>query len=226
MNWLVVGALAEDAAGSGETTWLQRAVSEFTETPLEAWIAFGAVLLAGIILLAVSRRSGKREMKIRAYGLLAIALSFVLSCITLYRMPNGGSVTAASMLPVMLFAAACGVGPGFLAGLLYGVLQAMQGGILSISAGQLLLDYLLPFGLLCLAGLAKELPESWGIYPSIVAAALARILCHTMAGVQFWESATMASFEYNITYLGPDTLICILLAFVLAKPVIRFMKRR
>ena len=115
---------------------------------------------------------------------------------------------------------------GFLAGLLYGVLQALQGGITAIGAGPLVMDYLLPFGMLCLAGLAKELPESWGIYPSIVAAALARILCHTMAGVMFWEYATMASFEYNITYLGPDTVICIVLAFLIAKPVIRFMKRR
>ena len=70
------------------------------------------------------------------------------------------------------------------------------------------------------------MPESCGIYPSIVAGALARILCHTMAGVQFWETATMASFEYNITYLGPDTVICILLAFLIAKPVIRFIRQR
>lgn len=224
MNWLVVGALAEDAAVAGEMTWLQGAVAKFAETPPEAWIVFGVILLAGIVLLACSR--GKRNARIAGYGLVAIALSFVLSCITLYRMPDGGSVTAASMLPVMLFAAAFGVGPGFLAGLLYGVLQALQGGILTIGAGPLVMDYLLPFGMLCLAGLAKELPESWGIYPSIVAAALARILCHTMAGVMFWEYATMASFEYNITYLGPDTVICIVLAFLFAKPVIRFMRRR
>ena len=225
MNWLVVGALAEDAAVAGEMTWLQGAAAKFTQTPPEAWIVFGVILLAGIVLRACSR-GGKRNARIAGFGLAAIALSFVLSCITLYRMPDGGSVTAASMLPVMLFAAAFGVGPGFLAGLLYGVLQALQGGITAIGAGPLVMDYLLPFGMLCLAGLAKELPESWGIYPSIVAAALARILCHTMAGVMFWEYATMASFEYNITYLGPDTVICIVLAFLFAKPVIRFMRRR
>ena len=225
MNWLVVGALAEDAAVAGEMTWLQGAAAKFTQTPPEAWIVFGVILLAGIVLRACSR-GGKRNARIAGFGLAAIALSFVLSCITLYRMPDGGSVTAASMLPVMLFAAAFGVGPGFLAGLLYGVLQALQGGITAIGAGPLVMDYLLPFRMLCLAGLAKELPESWGIYPSIVAAALARILCHTMAGVMFWEYATMASFEYNITYLGPDTVICIVLAFLIAKPVIRFMKRR
>ena len=156
MNWLVVGALAEDAAGAGEMTWLQGAVAKFTETPPEAWIVFGVILLAGILLLAGSR-GGKRNARIAGYGLVAIALSFVLSCITLYRMPDGGSVTAASMLPVMLFAAACGVGPGFLAGLLYGVLQAMQGGILTIGAGPLILDYLLPFG----RNPGGSTPRSW-----------------------------------------------------------------
>ena len=94
MNWLVVGALAEDAAGTGEITWLQGAVAKFTETPPEAWIVFGVILLAGILLLAGSR-GGKRNARIAGYGLVAIALSFVLSCITLYRMPDGGSVTPA-----------------------------------------------------------------------------------------------------------------------------------
>ena len=90
---------------------------------------------------------------------------------------------------------------------------------------QALLDYILAITLLGLAGLAKKLPESWGLYPSIIAAALARILFHTMSGVQFYELGTLASFEYNITYLGPDTLICIVLAFIIAKPVMRMMRR-
>lgn len=226
MNLLVAGALAEDAAGTVEMTWLQRAVARFTETPLEAWIAFGVVLVLGLILLASSRSGGKRNVRIAGHGLLAISLSFVLSCICLYKMPDGGSVTAASMLPLLLFSAMYGVGPGFLAGFIYGVLQALQGGIAGLSIGMLLLDFLLPFAAVGLAGLAKELPESWGLYPSIVAAALARILFHTMSGVQFYELGTLASFEYNITYLGPDTLICIVLAFIVAKLVMRMRRKR
>ena len=226
MNWLAVNALAEGTAEEVKSSWPEMAVSKFTETPLEAWIAFGVVLVLGLVLLAAAKSSGNRETKVRAYGLLAISLSFVLSCICLYKMPDGGSVTAASMLPLLLFSAMYGVGPGFLAGFIYGVLQALQGGITGLSAGMILLDFLLPFAAVGLAGLAKELPESWGLYPSIVAAALARILFHTMSGVQFYEYGTLASFEYNITYLGPDTLICIVLAFIIAKPVMRMMRRQ
>ena len=203
---------------------LQDMFSKFGKTPLEAWITFGAVLVLGLIMLVIFRNRRKWSTQMLTYGALSIALSFVLSCIRLFRMSNGGSVTPASMLPVMLFSAAFGMGPGFLAGMVYGFLQALQGGLVMMSVGQALLDYILAFTLLGLAGLAKKLPESWGLYCAIIIAALARVLCHTLAGILFWETAPWASFVYNITYLGPDTAICIVLALLIAKPVMQIMK--
>jgi len=203
---------------------LQDMFSKFGKTPLEAWITFGAILVLGLVMLVIFRNRQKWNTQMLTYGALSIALSFVLSCIRLFRMPNGGSVTPASMLPIMLFSAAFGVGPGFLAGIVYGFLQALQGGLVMMSVGQALLDYILAFTLLGLAGLAKKLPESWGLYCAIIIAALARILCHTLAGILFWETAPWASFVYNITYLGPDTAICIILALMIAKPVMQIMK--
>ena len=203
---------------------LQDMFSKFGKSPLEAWITFGAVLVLGLIMLVIFRNCRKWSTQMLTYGALSIALSFVLSCIRLFRMPNGGSVTPASMLPVMLFSAAFGMGPGFLAGMVYGFLQALQGGLVMMSVGQALLDYILAFTLLGLAGLAKKLPESWGLYCAIIIAALARVLCHTLAGILFWETAPWASFVYNITYLGPDTVICIVLALLIAKPVMQIMK--
>ena len=58
---------------------------------------------------------------------MMVALSFVLSYIKVYSMPQGGSVTPGSMLPIILFSAAFGMGPGLLSGLAYGVLQYLQG---------------------------------------------------------------------------------------------------
>lgn len=226
-SWFLISALAEETtetAVQADPTWLQDLVSKFGKTPLEAWITFGALAAVGIVLLWIARSSKKWNAKMLAFGALSIALSFVLSCIRLFRMPNGGSVTPASMLPIMLFSAAYGIGPGFLAGLVYGVLQALQGGVAALGLGQFLLDYLLAFTVLGLAGLAGKLPKKWGLYCAIIIAALARALCHTLAGILFWSSAPWASFVYNITYLGPDTLICIVLAFIIAKPVIRIMK--
>lgn len=213
-----------EEAGEATPTWLQDAFSKFGKTPLEAWITFGALLALGAILFVIARSGKKWNVKMLSFGALSIALSFVLSCIRLFRMPNGGSVTPASMLPLMLFSAAYGIAPGFLAGLVYGLLQALQGGIAFLGVGQFLLDYLLAFTVLGLAGLAKKLPEKWGLFCAIIIAALMRVLCHTLAGILFWDTAPWASFVYNITYLGPDTLICIVLAFIIAKPVMRIMK--
>ena len=223
----VISAFAEEAAqepAKAGPTWLEDAFSKFGKTPLEAWITVAAIAVLGAVLFFITRSSKKWDTKTIAFGALSIALSFVLSCVRLFRMPNGGSVTPASMLPLMLFSASFGMGPGLLAGLVYGVLQALQGGIAFLSIGQFLLDYVLAFTLLGLAGLAKKLPEGWGLYCALIIAAMARVICHTLAGILFWETAPWASFVYNITYLGPDTLICIVLAFFIAKPVMRIMR--
>ena len=236
-SWFMSGALAEGAeeaaaeaaevaeeAAKASPTWMQDAFSKFAKTPLEAWITFAAILALGTVVFVLSRSRKKWSTRMLAFGALSVALSFVLSCIRLFRMPNGGSVTPASMLPLMLFAAGYGIGPGFMAGLVYGVLQALQGGVAFLGFGQFMLDYLLAFTVLGLAGLAKKLPEQWGLYCAIIIAALARIICHTLAGILFWDTAPWASFVYNISYLGPDTLICVVLAFAIARPVLRIMK--
>lgn len=220
----VTEAVAETAA-KADPTWAQEAVEKFAETPGTVWIALGVLVALGAILLAIGKTSKKWTAKTVAFGALAIALSFVLSCIRLYRMPQGGSVTPGSMLPLMLFSAAFGVGPGLLAGLAYGVLQYLQGGWFA-NVWQFALDYLLAFAALGLTGVAKHLPEKWGLYCAMVIAALCRALSATLAGIMFWDTAPWASLVYNGTYLIPDTLICIVLAILIAKPVMKVLKAK
>ena len=225
-SWLLSGALAEEAAetaAQAEPTWFETAVKKLVETPLTVWIAILVLAALGIILLVVTRTSRKWNAQMLSFAALSIALSFVLSCIRLYRMPQGGSVTPASMLPLMLFSAAFGVGPGLLAGLVYGILQYLQGGWF-LNVWQFALDYLLAFAALGLAGLAKKLPEKWGLYLAMVIAAVGRALSATLAGIMFWDTAPWASLVYNGTYLIPEVVICIVLAVIIAKPVMRIMK--
>ena len=142
-SWLINGALAEEAAetaAAAEPGWLQKAFEKFTETPATVWIALAVLVALGAIFLTISRTSRKWNAKMLSFGALSVALSFVLSCIRLYRMPQGGSVTPASMLPIMLFSAAFGVGPGLLSGLVYGILQYLQGGWF-VNVWQFALDY-------------------------------------------------------------------------------------
>lgn len=226
MTWMMIsGAMAEEAAEATETVpaWGQELLTKFTETPVTLWISLLVVLALSVVLLVIGKTSRTWDARMIAFGAISVSLSFVLSCIRLFRMPQGGSVTPGSMLPIMLFSAAYGFGPGLLAGLCYGVLQYLQGGWF-MNVWQFALDYLLAFSALGLAGLAKNWPKKWGLYPAIVIAAITRALSATLAGIMFWETAPWASLVYNGTYLIPDTLICIVLAVLIGNRMLKLMR--
>ena len=218
-------AFAEETTAES-TSILSDVLGRFGDLGATGWITlFTLLVLAAIIIgMSVSRKTW--NAKSLAFAALSIALAFVLSYIKLFRMPNSGSVTLASMLPLMLFSAAYGVGPGLLAGAAYGLLQYLQGGWF-VHPIQFLLDYPLAFALIGLAGLYRYLPKTWSqwsIYAAMVLGALGRCLSATLAGILYWETAPWASLVYNGAYLVPDTLICIALAIFVGKRVIKMMK--
>ena len=234
---------AEEAAEKKEEKtpgWLHNAVKKFGETPLKAWIAFGTLIVLAVVLRAVAGTAKKWNPKMLSFGALSIALSFILSMIRLFRMPTGGSVTPASMLPIMLFAATYGIGPGMLAGLAYGLLQYLQGGWF-LNIWQFILDYPLAFAMLGLAGLYQHLKVKGKLYIAIGAGALGRVVCAFAAGLMWaadsvssgeqlviqntvYQSKALYSIVYNGLYLIPDTLICILLAIAVGKQIMKIMK--
>ena len=200
-------------------------MEKFSEISGATFVILGALVALAVVLLLACRTSKRWNAKAVAFAALSIALSYVLSCFRLYRMPQGGSVTPGSMLPIMLFSAAYGVGPGVVVGVVYGALQYLQGGWF-LNVWQFLLDYLLAYSALGLAGLARKLPKRWGLYAAIVIAAVVRALSATLAGYMFWDTAFWASLVYNGTYLIPDTLICIVLALAVAKPVMKILQAK
>lgn len=219
--------------------WFNDAFSKLGSISSVTWIALGAVVVLGVLVLSVSSSKQKWTAKMIAFGALSIALSFVLSYVRLYRMPTGGSVTPGSMLPLMLFSVSFGMGPGLAAGLAYGLLQYLQGGWW-LNVWQFLLDYLLAFAALGLAGIAHNKKDYW-LYISIPVAALGRAVCAILAGLMWvadtpleeltigsmqFSSPLLYSIVYNGAYLVPDTLICLLLAFLIAKPLVKIMKTK
>ena len=221
--------------------WLNDFVSKFGKTPGTVWIAVAVLAALGVILLAISKSSKKWTAKTLSFAALSIALSFVLSCFRLYRMPTGGSVTPGSMLPLMLFSAAFGMGPGLAAGLVYGVLQYFQGGWW-LNVWQFLLDYLLAFAAIGLAGIAHNKSEKW-LYIGIPVAAVGRAVCAILAGLMWaadslaqgyaleigsttYSSSLLYSIVYNGVYLVPETVICLLLALLIARPVMKVLKAK
>ena len=120
--------------------------AKFAEIPFETWLALGLITLFGVVLMCFAPKV-KWNAKMLAYAALCIAVSFVLSYVRLFRMPQGGSITPASMLPVMLFAYAFGFGPGLVCSLAYGVLQMFQD-MYIVGWVQATLDYIIAFGAL------------------------------------------------------------------------------
>ena len=193
---------------------------EFAEISLTTWAILAALVILGVVLYIMTRDQKKWSTRMMANASLCIALAFILSYVKLYEMPQGGSVTLASMLPIFMFAYAYGVGPGMLVGAAYGLLQFIQDAYF-VHPVELLLDYPLAFAMLGLAGLATKFNDQWGVIPGIVLGTFGRFVCAFLSGVIFFgmyapegQNVLVYSAVYNGFYLIPEAIICIVLAMI------------
>ena len=233
-NWLT-GALAEEAGAETEvqSSWFQTAFERFGKFPVWAWVVVAVLLIGGIVLYKASKGSKKTvwNTKMLATGAVCIALSNVLSMIKLMEMAQGGSVTPASMLPLMLFAYVYGVGPGCLVGAVYGVLQF----IISpwfVSVPQVLLDYPIAYGCVGLAGLFASMKnENMGLSLGVIVACIARFMAAVLSGVIFFaeyagsQNPWVYSIGYNGAYMLPECIICVVLCLTFGLRLARQLRR-
>ncbi|MDE7406646.1 MAG: energy-coupled thiamine transporter ThiT [Clostridiales bacterium] len=194
------------------------------------------ILAAGIIVAAVflDRKSKPMDTRTITYAAVCVALSFALSYVRLFKMPMGGSITFASMLPLMLFAFMFGSRKGVVVGVIYGLLQAIQDPWI-IHPAQFVLDYLVAFGAIGLTGCMREVGAFKGnmraqfAVGAIIACAL-RFIAHYFAGVfafgvyaagyaDAYGISALAneyfySFVYQCLYLIPELAIVIVAAML------------
>src|SRR5207244_10813364 len=90
---------------------------------------------------------------------IAVDLTTVLSQIRVYKLPQGGSITAGSMVPIFYVALRWGFRWGLLAGLLAGVVNYIIEPFY-VHPVQVLLDYPIAFGAIGLAGLLQRRPRA------------------------------------------------------------------
>ncbi len=184
-----------------------------------------AILLAlaamGVMLYKAARATRWNSRRI-ANAAMCIAIAYVLSCIKLYRLPQGGSITPASMLPLVMFSVACGPTQGFLVGCAYGLLDLLQEPYV-IHPIQLLVDYPLAFGAIAISGLVNSIPmkKPFKLPIAVLIGAIGRYCMAVLSGTVFFaesapmgQSAVIYSLLYNFSYLGWDALICIVIAAV------------
>lgn len=129
---------------------------------------------------------------------MLVALATLLSLITFYKLPYGGSITAFSMLPICVIAYKYGFKWGILGGFTHGMIQMIISGSGGAFAAMsitdfilmLILDYLLAYSCLGLTAVTrgKFKNERNGFMVGIVIAASARLLAHFASGLILFSS--------------------------------------
>ena len=186
----------------------------------------------------VTSSKGNKSTKARLYtrmlceGAIMVALALVLNQLKIFRLPNGGSITL-EMLPIFFYAVRWGVGPGLLAGFAFGLLQMFIDGAVAWGWQSLLLDYLVAFTPLGLAGLFKG--KNWGIFAGTVLGSAVRFIVHFISGITIYAivaptelfnmtftSPWMYSLAYNGSYMAIDMALCLVVFGLLYKPLKRY----
>ena len=156
---------------------------------------------------------------------ILIALSTVLAFISQaipVKFLQGGSVTIASMVPIILISLILGAKWGLISGTAYGFIQMLMGFYPAPTptffnmALVVLLDYIIAFGVLGLAGFFYKLclKKDFSIALSGFIVTVMRFICHIFSGILIWgvyaeEGQTVLAYSliYNGGYMIPEIII-------------------
>ena len=158
------------------------------------------------------------ETRIIAETAVFVAFSTALSFIKLFSLPQGGSVTAASMVPVLWLALRGGAKIGLFACTVYGLVQLVVEPFI-VHPAQVLLDYPIAFGALGLTGFFQNRP-----FIGINIGIAGRFLAHFVSGVVFFATYApegmhpiIYSAIYNGSYLLPELVVSIYLTYMVVE---------
>ena len=186
-----------------------------------------------------AKTSNKEKILSIAVGGVVLALAFVLSKITIFEMPMGGSVTPASTLPIIVYGMAFGPVWGFIVAIVYSILQLIDGLKYFVSPFQMFLDYIVGYAALGIAGLAglkaaERIKINNPLYRFRKAGIVKAILFTIIAFVIRWigsvasgvivyaayaadagyDNALVYSMAYNGSFLAADLGICIVVLVI------------
>lgn len=190
-----------------------------------------------------------KNIRMLTEAAIMIALAFVLSNIRIYELPNGGSITPGSMVPIILFAIrwtarksdvesdkdTTGIflktlGISLAVGAVEGAIQFILGPKWSMHPVSILFDYIIAYGVLGFAGIFGK--KTSGIMTGVVLSVFLRFVCHVISGVVvFYEYAGtqnpwIYSILYNGSFLSIELVITILITLALIQaPTVLHAKR-
>ncbi len=164
------------------------------------------------------------KVRILTEGAVMIALATVLSYVKVFELPMGGSITAFSQVPIVLFGYHRGWKWGTFVGVVHGLLQMILQGLGNFSYVKgivaylilIFMDYVLAFAVLGFGGALfrkmKNKPLGAGL--GAAAASTMRFVCHFISGVTIWgeyadgwASVWGYSFTYNGSYMLAECIV-------------------
>ena len=211
------------------------------------------VLIAELLVaFLIGKKKDCNHTKSVVYGALCIGLSFALSYVSIFKLPQGGSITFASLLPIMLYSYMFGIRKGLMIGFVYSILQFIQAPWF-IHPMQFLADYPFAFMAIGLTGLFFEtgLPQKIKnklaeknalkkvdvidaafFFAGACVALIIRYFSHVISGIYVFGSgdpnysAVAWSFLYN-SFVFVDGAICLCLGIplFLSKPFVKLLDK-
>src|SRR5467141_4748287 len=172
---------------------------------------------------ASSPRRETERLRILTETIVMVALSGALYLIKVFTLPQGGSVTLGSMVPIFLLALRRGPRIGIIGGVAFGLVALVEDVYSGVEVifypAQVILDYPLALGLLGLAGFFQKIPIL-GVGIGIAA----RFCSHFVSGVLFFASYApvgVSPFVYSALYNGgfliPEFVITAAMMVVLVR---------
>lgn len=171
----------------------------------------------------------KMSQRLTESGLM-LAFATILSILKVVDLPYGGSITVASLLPVIILAYRYGFGWGLLSGFVFGLLQLLLGmSTLSYATSFgaavaiIFLDYILAFMSTALGGFFNKFERcSTGLALASFTVCLIRYIFHVISGCTVWaglsiptQDALLYSLIYNATYMIPETIVTVVAALLI-----------
>lgn len=169
---------------------------------------------------------------------LMIAIGTVLNEYTKFiSFPLGGGLTICSMLPLVLVSFRFGWKRGLLTAGAFSLLQLLFGmdnvayaTSAIMVAGIVLLDYIVPYTVIGLAGIFKTKRLEVSYVLGIIVTFSLRLLCHFITGWWIWDAlwpnefgmiAPVYSIAYNGTYMVAEMALTSVVAVLLCKTALR-----
>lgn len=153
-----------------------------------------------------------------------VALAFILSLISVIKMPFGGEITAACMFPIIIAAYRNGLGWGIISAFAFSLLQLLTGlknvgyaTSATAAVAIILLDYIIAFTVIGLIGIWKRnARQNTVLVFGTIGVCILRYLCHVISGATVWaglsiptKEALVYSLVYNMAYMVPELVITI-----------------